>query len=545
MRPCIAVLLFTLPLFAQPKRYEIDRVRVSNSYERPLANANTTEIAIDVTFRLRTAQDAVRAENDHDMIVIKEDGKEAHREAIQKVRSRELTILMAMDVSGSMGRKSSDSNTLTKMEEAQSAAKLFLERLPSKADAGLLLFDHRIKPGILEPCGDPDRVLSHRKRLSAMIDNARPDGGTAYLDATHQALTLLKKYLTGDRAVVLMTDGIDLNSTKSAKKVIEYANAVRVPVYVLGVGDMGWNDGVSTVLVLDHSGSMAAKASGDDKSKMQALHEAAARFVELMRPGAQATLLPFSSAVEIPDSFSEDKAQLKDRVRRLRPEGGTSLFDATHAGIETVVATRPKGKRYVVALTDGVDEDPGSRHGPEEVIALAKTEGVPLYMLGLGRKDEINEEVMRRMANETGGRYERADNQEELYKIFERLSTDLHGDGIDEDALKELASKTGGRYYRARDASQLKLLFTELADDLELTRTVTFRSLRQRMDALPSGIDILVVDKEGQAVSDVILGDSFRGGMVVAEKHYLVYLALLAILLGLLWLPSALKRVSS
>lgn len=544
MRPYLTLLLFASPLLAQSNRYTIDQVRVSNSYERPVQGTNTTEIVIDVTFRLRAAKDVVRTENDQDMVVIKEEGKEVYRIPLQKVRSRELTTMMAMDVSGSMGRKSIDS-PLTKMQEAQAAAKLFLERLPPKADAGLLLFDHRIKPGLLEPCGDPDRVTDHRKRLTALIDGAQPDGGTAYLDATHQALSLLKKYLAGDKAVVLMTDGIDLNSTKNARKVIDYANAVRIPVYVLGVGDAGWGEPVSSVLVLDHSGSMTAKAGADNKTKMEALHDAASRFVDLMRPGAQATLLPFSSEVEVPGPFSEDKGLLKDRIRRLRPEGGTSLFDATHAGIETVVATRPKGKRYVIALTDGVDEDPGSRHGPDEVIALAKAENVPLYMLGLGRKEDINEDVMRRMASETGGRYERADNQDELYKIFEKLSTDLHGDGIDEEALKELATKTGGRYYRARDASQLKLLFTELADDLEKTHTVTFRSLRQRMDALPSGIDLVVVDREGKAVSEIIERDSFRSGLVVAEKHYLVYLILLAILLGLLWLPSALKRVST
>jgi hypothetical protein len=166
-------------------------------------------------------------------------------------------------------------------------------------------------------------------------------------------------------------------------------------------------------------------------------------------------------------------------------------------------------------------------------------------MLGLGRPEDINEAVMRRMASETGGRYQHAGNQAELNKVFESLSIDLHGEGIDnEKALRALAEKTGGRYFRARDADQLKLLYGELAGDLEDTHTVTFPSLRQRMDALPSAIDIVVVDSEGRAVSDVGQGDSFRSGLVVAEINYLVYLVLLAALLALLKLPSALHRLN-
>ena len=66
----------------------------------------------------------------------------------------------------------------------------------------------------------------------------------------------------GRKAVVLMTDGVDMNSTQTQQQVIEMAKASHMPIYTIGIGDPGKNEPVTTVLVLDHSGSMAAKAVG-------------------------------------------------------------------------------------------------------------------------------------------------------------------------------------------------------------------------------------------------------------------------------------------
>jgi len=60
------------------------------------------------------------------------------------------------------------------------------------------------------------------------------------------------------------------------------------------------------------------------------------------------------------------------------------------------------------------------------------------------------------------------------------------------------------------------------------------------MDALPSAIDIFIIDKSGATISNREEADSHRSGLVVAKVNYLVYLVLLAGLAGLLWLPSAL-----
>lgn len=320
-----------------------------------------------------------------------------------------------------------------------------------------------------------------------------------------------------------------------------------MPVYTLGVGEPGKNEKVTTVLVLDRSGSMCAKANDTDrKTKIEALRYAATRFIELMRPTAQTTLLSFSSTVDSPSAFSSNKLRLKNSIFNLNPDGGTLLYDATMAGVETLRAARLTGRKAVVVLTDGKDEAPGSRVSDEEVIEQAREDAIPLYMLGLGRKKDINEKVMQAMAKATGGKYYHAESEAALIKIFEQLSIDLHDDGIDEVSLKKLAEKTGGKYYPARDASKLALIYEELAEELQSTYTVTFKSRKQSHDGTVRGISIQVI-RGGVAVSnEAVTGYSVHGVVPVPDMNprtYVILFIFLAGLAALLALPAGLGKL--
>ncbi len=226
----------------------------------------------------------------------------------------------------------------------------------------------------------------------------------------------------------------------------------------------------------------------------------------------------------------------------MQPEGGTLLYDATYSGIETLVAARREGKNAVVVLTDGKDESPGSRYSDQLVIDRAKEEKVPLYMLGLGQHDEINETVMKRMAEETGGKYFHAGSEQRLFEIFEKLSIDLHDDGINEQELRELAEKTGGKFFWARDASKLPKFFEELAAELQSTYTVTFPSRRSSHDGTARGIDISV-ERDGVRMSNVGSADYNVHGVVVPEMDYRIYLVLLALLSVFLLAPVGVRRL--
>jgi len=488
---------------------------------------------VTLHFKVRLGKDGPTVEDvTKDEIVVEEDGRPVTELEIMPPRSQGLTAALAMDVSGSVAGQ-------YRIVEARKAADVFLDKLDRRSDSGLIFFDGR--KDVKEPPGrDPARFADHRELLRRLVEGAQP-GGTTYLDDTADGLDMLRD-IPGRRTVVLMTDGVDLNSRRTQRQVIEQARASSIPIYTIGIGDPGTKEPVTTVLVLDHSGSMAAKASdADAQSKIEALREAASRFVDLMGPKAETTLLPFSSTIDPPRPFSADKEALKGQIVQLRPATGTLLYDAVWYGVETLEASRRPSKKAVVALTDGVDESPGSRRTDEDAIAAAKAAGVPLYMLGLGRTEEINEPVMQKMARDTGGEYFHAENQQKLFGIFQKLSIDLHDDGIDEKALQTLARETGGKYYPGRDASKLSLIYEKLSEELESTYTVTYAS-RHPDDGTARKIDVAVV-RGGRTVSDVADTGYAVHGVIVPEMDHRVYLILLAVLVALLAAPAGLRRL--
>jgi VWFA-related protein len=501
---------------------------------------------VSLTFKVRRrGEQQVATDVQKSEIEVREDGQPVDDLEITQPSTQNLTTVLAIDVSGSM--QSGD-----KIGKARKAAQTFLARLDERGDSGLILFDHEVPEAdssrFQPPARDPSRFAEHKKLLNELIGKAQPLGGTAYLDAVSKAIEMLKE-VKGRKAVLLLTDGVDMSSQMELRDVIKQAREAKVPVYTLGVGEPGKNEKVTTVLVLDHSGSMKAKASDQDKnSKMDALKTAAARFVDLMRPNAQTTLLPFSTSVGAPGRFVTKKSSdLKAGINRLYADGGTLLFDATLASVETLIASRVTGRKAVIVLTDGMDESPGSRHSETEVIERAREERIPLYMLGLGREKEINGKLMKRMAEETDGQYYHIDNEAALIRIFEKLAIDLHDEGIDEAALKELATKTGGKYYPARDASKLAAIYEELATDLQSSYTVTFRSRRQSHDGTARGVDIDVV-RGGVAVSTGGHAAYKVQGVLVPPdmnpRTFLVLFLFLALLVGLLALPAGLARLN-
>jgi VWFA-related protein len=527
----------------EPLRYQIDIDKDERGENKVFASFcehnGKQALYVTVHFRIRRVSDHQDADVDRDDIVVREDGRIVHDLEIYSPRAP-LTTVLAMDISGSMENPSGVSG-IRKIDEAKKAAGIFLDNLSANSDTGLILFDHQMREQA-PPRRESVRRAEHRSEIRRLIDAARPMGGTAYLDAAARAVDMLRN-LTGRRAVILMTDGVDMNSKRTVGEVIKLATVNQVPIYTLGIGELGKYKNVTTLLVLDHSGSMKEKADATDKrSKIEALRTAASRFVELMRRDAKTTLQPFSSEVDVADSFTDDKQALIQRIKELQPSGGTLLYDAAYAGLETLAAARREGRKAVVVLTDGRDEAPGSRVSAQLVIDRAKELKYPLYMLGLGQKNEINETVMKRMAQETGGKYFHAGSEKKLFDIFEKLSIDLHDDGINEKELRELAAKTGGKFFWARDAAKLPGFFRDIASELQSTYTVTFASRRSSHDGTARGIDISI-EHGGIRLSNVGSADYNVHGVVVPEMDYRIYLGLLALLGVFLLAPAGVRQL--
>jgi VWFA-related protein len=510
--------------------------------DRDLSRVPGEGFRIKVRFSITRKADAVDDSGMTYKVIVEEEGQRvAEKDVARPTPNEDLSAVLAMDQSGSM----SQSN---RMVQARGAAKVFFEKLPRGADCGLILFDHTIRVEL--PPG------SQRKKLRDEIEKAQPLGGTAYLDACARAIELLspRGNVRRQRAVVVMTDGVDLNSTTTLEDVIKLAGQRNVRIYTVGIGEPGRQEPISSVLVLDRSGSMEAPADDNDKTpKITALRVAARRFIDTMSRSAKTTLLPFGSDVETPGPFTDNKVLLTQNLNVVRPSGETALFDAVYAGLETLEAARPKGKRAVVAMTDGIDNS--SRRRADEVIARAKDAKVPLYMLGFGRSKEIDATVMQRMAKDTGGEYYHARNEKSLLEIFESLSTLLHDDGVNEEELRKLARSTRGEYYPAKDVNQLRFVLEQVTQSIQKKDyEVTFTSSRPKADGTFRHVVLKLVRSTGELAANAngrpggeeVLTQQGGGvkvhGLVVAEMSPLVYLMLMLVLGALLGLPEGLRR---
>jgi VWFA-related protein len=455
--------------------------------------------------------------------VVFEDGREVHRFQLGQMQSQPPVVVLAMDTSGSMERESTGQS---KMEAAQQAAVRFFDRLDAEAPCGLVLFHHAVY--------HQQGPSSDRAALRQKVLDSRAYGGTAWYDAASAAIELLAQSPhPGRRVLVLMTDGRDVNSKRGLEEVIQDALRHQVTVYTIGLGEPGRDEPVRTVLVLDRSGSMQGQ-------KIASLRDAAIRFVELMPSrNAHTCLVPFSTQVEPQVPFTNDRQVLTQAIRELEAAGDTALYDAIYEGVQLLRSSRAvspeprRERRSVVVLTDG--EDTCSRRGVDQAIARAKRDEVKVHMLALGEDFEINEPVMRYIAEQTGGYFFRIRKPEDMTAVFENLSVRLHDDGIDEAALRRLAEETGGQYFHVRDADRLTVNFETVVGQIESVHTVTFRSWRNRYDGTARGIEIRLHDLVAQQPYAV-------PGLITPRAEASVYLLLLAGLLMLLAVPVAIRR---
>jgi VWFA-related protein len=465
-------------------------------------------------------------------LLIEENGRQVETVDVPRPAAAEdLSVMLAIDTSGSMKEHG-------RMPQAREAAETFLRKLPPGSDCGLILFDHEIRRQ-LAPIFPREPLL---KEIRAM----EPRGGTAYLDAASAGVHALANVAPGrERAVVLLTDGIDLNSTKSLEGVVADAQKHNVRIYTIGIGEPGKLDKVSTALVLDHSGSMKPPADdGDTTPKIEALHVAASRFVHSMSSAGRCSLIPFSSGVDQPHPFTNEKFQLSRQIKMLTPEGETALFDATYVAVATLEADGTSGKRAVVAMTDGIDNT--SRRRVEEVIERAREAGIKLYLLGFGREGELDRATMERMATETGGKYYHARNKNSLLEIFESLAIALHDDGIDEYTLTQLAQKTGGQYYPAKKVEELKLILERVTRSIQRQGyEITYKSPLQQRGGTQRNVALRLVRREAGGSYVEVEKKTSRyqtGGLLVAEMEHFVYLGLLAVLGTLIALPAFFRK---
>lgn len=120
-------------------------------------------------------------------------------------------------------------------------------------------------------------------------------------------------------------------------------------------------------------------------------------------------LIAYSNEPELLVDTTHDSEKIVEKIRKLKPGGGSSLFDAIWMACtrRSLIEGEPiEPRRILIIVGDGNDNS--SKHTLEEVLELAQRNMVTIYgvsTVAFGFTSE-GEKTLRRLAEETGGRVE-------------------------------------------------------------------------------------------------------------------------------------------
>jgi len=199
------------------------------------------------------------------------------------------------------------------------------------------------------------------------------------------------------------------------------------------------SEGRDLILALDLSGSMATP---DFEVKGRAIDRfsvvrAVARQFTLERKGDRVGLVLFGSRAFLQAPVTPDLetvATFLDESEVGLAGQETAIGDAVGLAVKHL-RDRPAKQRVLVLLSDGANN--AGVLDPEKAAELAKEAHVRVYSIGVGSKDrvvstffgqqrisgssDLDEATLRKLADETGGSYFRADDTESLLRVYAEI----------------------------------------------------------------------------------------------------------------------------
>ena len=182
-------------------------------------------------------------------------------------------------------------------------------------------------------------------------------------------------------------------------------------------------DPLSVVMIMDYSTSVT-----DFPEVQAAMEDAVIEFINLMQPKDQAEIIKFNTGIKYLLPFTKDSLQLTNSVASSQDVigGHTYLYDALYNGVED--AATQTGRKAVIAITDGTERHvegiPGEGRGKEDIIVLAQTKKIPIFIIGLGPDTDGNE--LTEITEATSGYFFRANTIDQLKGIYTNISNLLN-----------------------------------------------------------------------------------------------------------------------
>jgi Ca-activated chloride channel family protein len=222
-------------------------------------------------------------------------------------------------------------------------------------------------------------------------------------------------------------------------------------------------EGIDIVMVLDISGSMLAE---DLKpNRLEAAKDVIDNFIK-GRTNDRIGLVIFSREAFTQCPLTVDYSVLRNLLSQIKTgmiEDGTAIGNGIADAINRLKDSDAKSK-VIILLTDGVNN--AGEVDPISAAEIAATFGIRIYTIGVGTRGEAPYPV----ATPFGTRYQMMPVE------------------IDENLLRKIADITGGQYFRATDNRTLESIYNKI-DKMEKTK-IEITSYKNAKELFPGWLEI-------------------------------------------------------
>ena len=207
--------------------------------------------------------------------------------------------------------------------------------------------------------------------------------------------------------------------------------------------------GIDIMLAVDVSASMLAR---DLKpNRLEALKKTAINFIK-KRPNDRFGVVLYAGEAFTQVPITSDQRIVMQAIRKInfnrlfnQLDQGTAIGMGLATAVNRLKDSKAKSK-VIILMTDGVNNT--GEIDPNTALELAKEFGIKVYTIGLGTNGYAPTPVGIR----PDGKF-----------IYQNAKVE-----IDENLLKKIAAETGGKYFRATDNRKLNKIYKEI-DKLEKT----------------------------------------------------------------------------
>jgi Ca-activated chloride channel family protein len=254
------------------------------------------------------------------------------------------------------------------------------------------------------------------------------------------------------------------------------------------------------VLLLDTSGSTLAE--------LPLIRRAAQNFIASLRPGDRVSIVAYraqreagkaNAISEVIAPLTEDRSLLSRSLEQVQTSFGTPYYDSLIQVTERIFRDPPgerfRGRRAVVALTDGVDSTSVSDF--DEVNELLQKTGAAVYFIKVDTQEFFEESLlgdcttslrfsqsqMRRYYRKfvASARVEKTTNFCDLGD-FERLAISKKLYELADTEMGQLAKTSGGKVFPIGDLSEARAAFKRVADEIGTKYSLGYYSSNEKRD---------------------------------------------------------------